>query len=389
MYLQLVVALKLRRFQNWIITTPIRFQCGILPRSLLTCKAIEKWSGDSFPTDLHFWSPVWFNCPVELVSVVAAWCMRRTPAPPVPRERSRSPLSRRLQGVLGTEGHIGVVFRRRRERGQSIVICLRSSLSTLFVSLHFLTQGQLGVDSLSRGKIKWGKGCGFLRGWPDSKRIVLPRLEEYLRENQEEVVSIDRVSEVETIVFLEPPPEGDPPEDSENPFGDPFSRQVFERTRGGFTVPAHFPVDPNSFLGQRLGRDLRFRREGDPIPHLLCLSFLPRPATTFVSHYILEEVDLWGYPSLNLSDQHFISPSAYADNWSWILDVVADHLPTLQATIAVTRSAGVSIDWAKTWFWPQSPRNCHCWPGPAVFARTGHTTEAISRWFWSSIYIYI
>jgi hypothetical protein len=40
-----------------------------------------------------------------------------------------------------------------------------------------------------------------LRGWPDSKRIVLPRLEEYLRENQEEVVSIDRVSEVETIFF--------------------------------------------------------------------------------------------------------------------------------------------------------------------------------------------
>ena len=34
------------------------------------------------------------------MSVVAASCMRRTPAPPVPRERSRSPLSRRLQGVL-------------------------------------------------------------------------------------------------------------------------------------------------------------------------------------------------------------------------------------------------------------------------------------------------
>ena len=31
-------------------------------------------------------------------------------------------------------------------------------------------------------------------GWPESKRIVLPRLEEYLRENQEETVSIDSVS---------------------------------------------------------------------------------------------------------------------------------------------------------------------------------------------------
>lgn len=71
-----------------------------------------------------------------------------------------------------------------------------------------------------------------------------------MRENQEEVVSIDSVSEVETIVFSEPPPEGGLPEDTENPFGDPFLRQVLERTRdrGGFTVPAHFPVDPNSFL---------------------------------------------------------------------------------------------------------------------------------------------
>ena len=68
-----------------------------------------------------------------------------------------------------------------------------------------------------------------MRGWPDSKRIVLPRLEEYLRENQEEEVSIDSVSEVETIVFSEPPSEGEPQEDTENPFGDPFLRQVFER----------------------------------------------------------------------------------------------------------------------------------------------------------------
>ena len=106
--------------------------------------------------------------------------------------------------------------------------------------------------------------------WPEteSKRIVLPRLEEYLHENQEETVLIDSVSEVETIVFSEPPPEGEPQEDTENPFGDPFLRNVFERARdqGRSVIPAQLLVDPDSFLGQRLGRDPRFRREGDPIP---------------------------------------------------------------------------------------------------------------------------
>ena len=42
--------------------------------------------------------------------------------------------------------------------------------------------------------------------------------------------------------------------------------------------------------------------------HLLCLSFLPRPATTFVAHYSwLEEVDLWGYPALQLY-YHYTKP---------------------------------------------------------------------------------
>ena len=73
---------------------------------------------------------------------------------------------------------------------------------------------------------------------------------------------------METIVFSEPPPEGEPQEDTENPFGDPFLRNVFERARdqGRFVIPAQLLVDPNFFLGQRLGRDPRFRREGDPIP---------------------------------------------------------------------------------------------------------------------------
>ena len=55
------------------------------------------------------------------MSVVAAWCMRRTPAPPVPRERSRSPLSRRLHGVLGAHErnrrtHRGGIQAKKRTR---------------------------------------------------------------------------------------------------------------------------------------------------------------------------------------------------------------------------------------------------------------------------------
>ena len=207
------------------------------------------------------------------MSVVAALCMRRTPAPPEPRERSRSPLSRRLQGVLeaherNRKSHRGGLQAKKRTRAIHRHL-LEILLEYVVRLLALLDPGAVGRRQFEQRENQVRERLQFLeRGWPGSKRIVLPRLEEYFRENQEEEVSIDSVSEVETIVFSEPPPEGDPQEDTENPFGDPFLRQVFERARdrGGFTIPAQLPIDPDSFLGQRLGRDSRFRREGDPIP---------------------------------------------------------------------------------------------------------------------------
>ena len=43
--------------------------------------------------------------------------------------------------------------------------------------------------------------------------------------------------------------------------------------------------------------------------------------------------------------------SAYADNWSWILQNVDHHLSALQATLRVTRTCGLTIDFSKTWYW--------------------------------------
>lgn len=200
--------------------------------------------------------------------------MRRTPAPPLPRERSRSPLSRRLQGVL--EAHEKNKQKQRgglsaKKRTRAIHRHLLEILLEYIVRLLTLLEpGAVGRRQFEQRENQVRDRLRFLeRGWPDSKRIVLPRLEDYLRENQEEVVSIDSVSEVETIVFSEPRSDGEQQEDTENPFGDPFLRQVFERARdqGRFTaIPAYLRVDSGSFLGQRLGTDPRFRREGDPIP---------------------------------------------------------------------------------------------------------------------------
>ena len=166
------------------------------------------------------------------MSVVAASCMRRPPAPPEPRERSRSPLSRRLQGVL--EAHLG---NRRTHRGgiqakkrpRAIHRHLLEILLEYIVRLlTLLDPGAAGRRQFVQREHQVRERLQFLeRGWPDSKQIVLPRLEEYLRENQEEEVSIDSVSEVETIVFSEPPSEGEPQEDTENPFGDPFFASSF------------------------------------------------------------------------------------------------------------------------------------------------------------------
>ena len=43
--------------------------------------------------------------------------------------------------------------------------------------------------------------------------------------------------------------------------------------------------------------------------------------------------------------------SAYADNWSWILQDVNLHLDALRTTLWVTRICGLTIDFQKTWYW--------------------------------------
>ena len=58
-----------------------------------------------------------------------------------------------------------------------------------------------------------------------------------------------------------------------------------------------------------------------------------------------------------LTPQIQMQLSAYADNWSWILEIVETHLPVLRKTIAVSAAAGVSIDWGKTWFWTTCQRD--------------------------------
>ena len=84
--------------------------------------------------------------------------MRRTPAPPEPREHSRSRLSRRLQGVLGAHErnkrtHQSGVQAKKRTRAIHRHL-LEILLEYIVRLLPLLEQGQLGADSLSRGKIK-------------------------------------------------------------------------------------------------------------------------------------------------------------------------------------------------------------------------------------------
>ena len=43
--------------------------------------------------------------------------------------------------------------------------------------------------------------------------------------------------------------------------------------------------------------------------------------------------------------------SAYADNWSWTLQDIVGHQIAMENTCHLTRLAGLSIDWTKTWFW--------------------------------------
>eukprot|EP00435_Cladocopium_sp_Y103_P072441 s1543_g40.t1 len=49
-----------------------------------------------------------------------------------------------------------------------------------------------------------------------------------------------------------------------------------------------------------------------------------------------------------------LSLSAYADNWSWIVDNHRKHLPLMQSTYSVTGAAGLDLDLTKTWFWANS-----------------------------------
>eukprot|EP00435_Cladocopium_sp_Y103_P034136 s3767_g8.t1 len=106
-------------------------------------------------------------------------------------------VSCRLTSVTGRL--VGEVCKRRRGRGQSIVICLRAFLSTLCVFLHFLIQGQLGVDSSSREKIRFEKGCGFWKGAGQRAR-GLSCQDPGVKIMQDEI-SIDSRSEVETLAI--------------------------------------------------------------------------------------------------------------------------------------------------------------------------------------------
>lgn len=46
-----------------------------------------------------------------------------------------------------------------------------------------------------------------------------------------------------------------------------------------------------------------------------------------------------------------LTTTAYADNWSWKTQHPADHSPAAQMTLCVTKTCGLTIDWAKTWLW--------------------------------------
>eukprot|EP00435_Cladocopium_sp_Y103_P009321 s211_g2.t1 len=86
-----------------------------------------------------------------------------------PRRRSRTPLFRRLEGVLQAHerdrktrrGGLQAKNRTRAIHRHLLEILLEY---TLCVFLHFLIQGQLGVDSSSREKTRFERGCGFWKG---------------------------------------------------------------------------------------------------------------------------------------------------------------------------------------------------------------------------------
>ena len=48
--------------------------------------------------------------------------------------------------------------------------------------------------------------------------------------------------------------------------------------------------------------------------------------------------------------------AAYADNWTWSANTTADHQSLLTLTVNYVASAGMQIDWRKTWAWATSPQ---------------------------------
>eukprot|EP00435_Cladocopium_sp_Y103_P066590 s251_g28.t2 len=60
------------------------------------------------------------------------------------------------------------------------------------------------------------------------------------------------------------------------------------------------------------------------------------------------------YTRAHIPVEHSLTLSAYADNWSWSLDHVQDHFMSLTCTLKLTQTAGVAIDWNKTWCWATS-----------------------------------
>ena len=52
-----------------------------------------------------------------------------------------------------------------------------------------------------------------------------------------------------------------------------------------------------------------------------------------------------------VADPHGLRLSAFADNWSWTVVLPADHAPFLSGICRFATTAGVALDWTKTWYW--------------------------------------
>ena len=127
--------------------------------------------------------------------------MRRPPAPPRPRRRSRTPLFRRLEGVLQAHQRDrrtrrGGLQARKRTRAihRHLLEILLEYIGRL---LAFLDPRAPGRRQFERRAVQVRERLQFLEwGWPESKTIVLSRLSA-----ADDTVSVDSRSEVETLAI--------------------------------------------------------------------------------------------------------------------------------------------------------------------------------------------